>query len=108
MERLPNSYYSIPHLDLDYYEFQNEVNMVSKRFAKKHCVIPMELHGNVLVVCMGNPTKELYERLKNQTGHHITIFKGCPNKINKIINRVYGKRKQNQIMTNIVKPNVYH
>ena len=92
MERLPNSCYKIPYIDITNYEFNNDVNIVSKRFAKSNCMIPMELYGKILTVCIAKPTEELYRKLQKQTGYVIMIYKSCPDKINSMIESSYNKK----------------
>jgi hypothetical protein len=92
MDRIPNSYYEIPYIDIENFEFDDTVNLISRSFALKNNVIPMEQYDNHVTVCMGIPNIELYNKLGTKTKKQITIFKGDPNKIKKLIKMLYREK----------------
>lgn len=92
MDQLPNSYYSfkIPYINVDCYEFGDEINIISKRFAKENCVIPLDISENILTVCMGRPSLNLLKKIEKQTKKIIRVFRSCENKTINMINQNYN------------------
>ena len=92
MEQLPNALYSykIPYIDVNCYDFGEEINIISKRFAQENCVIPLEIENNILTVCMGIPSISLLKKLEKQTKKIVRVFRGCKNQTIKMINQSYS------------------
>ncbi len=91
MERLPNSYYRIPPISVESYEFTDrERNLFTKRFAIKNSIVALEKTDKMLTVCMGKPTEELYNKIKEQNkGFHIAVAKCCPKKLLEVLETLY-------------------
>ncbi|BDG08067.1 GspE/PulE family protein [Anaeromyxobacter paludicola] len=68
---------------------------LSRPFARKHGVIPMERHDGRLVVATANPfDQELFENLRGLTGAEIEPVLSAPSDIHRAIAEVYGFRQQ--------------
>lgn len=89
MKSIPKSYFKIPYIQIENWEFDDTINVITKEYAQQHNVIPMQLDQNVLTVCMGRPTTPLYRDLQKITGHFITVCKGCPKEIENQIKQNY-------------------
>lgn len=90
MNRLKNSEYNIPYLDIDCLEHYSKeaISKVSKEFSLSNNVLPIELNDNILTVFMGRPEEDIYNRLEKATGLVIRVFKTCPIKLNKKIQQI--------------------
>ncbi len=67
---------------------------LSRPFARKHSVIPLERAGSVLVIAAANPfDRELFENLRGLTGAEIKPVISSPSDIHRAIAEVYGFRK---------------
>lgn len=89
MEIAPKSYFKIPFINIEDYEFDKVIYVIDKDYAHKYNVIPMELNGNILTVCMGNPNITLYNELSILTKKFVTVFKSCPIKTKILIEKLY-------------------
>lgn len=91
MKQLPNALYNfkIPYIDVDCYEFGEEINIISKRFAKENCVIPLDINDKILTLCMGVPSLQLLEKIEKQTKKIVRVFRGCEKKTTQMINENY-------------------
>jgi general secretion pathway protein E len=68
---------------------------LSKPFARKHSVLPLERNGAALVVAAANPfDRELFENLRGLTGSEIEPVLSAPSDIHRAIAEVYGFRQQ--------------
>jgi general secretion pathway protein E len=68
---------------------------LSRPFARKHAVLPLERQGNRLVVAAANPfDRELFENLRGLTGSDIEPVLSAPSDIHRAIAEVYGFRQQ--------------
>ena len=68
---------------------------LSRPFARKHAVIPVERRGETLVVAAANPfDRELFENLRGLTGQDIEPVLAAPADIHRAIAEVYGFRAQ--------------
>jgi general secretion pathway protein E len=68
---------------------------LSRPFARKHGVLPLEKRGSKLVVAAANPfDRELFENLRGLTGHEIEPVLSAPADIHRAIAEVYGFRAQ--------------
>jgi general secretion pathway protein E len=68
---------------------------LSRPFARKHAVIPVERRGDTLVVAVANPfDRELFENLRGLTGLDIEPALAAPADIHRAIAEVYGFRAQ--------------
>ena len=67
---------------------------LSKPFARKHAVLPLERKGAVLVIASANPfDRELFENLRGLTGSEIEPVLSAPSDIHRAIAEVYGFRQ---------------
>jgi general secretion pathway protein E len=68
---------------------------LSRPFARKHAVLPLERRNGVLVVATANPfDRELFENLRGLTGADIEPVLSAPADIHRAIAEVYGFRQQ--------------
>ena len=68
---------------------------LSRPFARKHAVLPLERRGASLVVAAANPfDRELFENLRGLTGLDIEPVLAAPADIHRAIAEVYGFRAQ--------------
>ncbi len=68
---------------------------LSRPFARRHAVLPLERRGGVLVVATANPfDRELFENLRGLTGLEIEPVLAAPSDIHRAIAEVYGFRAQ--------------
>ena len=93
MDRLKNSSFNIPYLDIDCLEYYNKdaISKVRKEFCLSNNVLPIDLNDNILTVFMGRPEEDIYNRLEKATGLVIRVFKTCPIKLNKKIQEINTK-----------------
>ena len=68
---------------------------LSRPFARKHAVLPLERKDGVLVVATANPfDRELFENLRGLTGSEIEPVLSAPSDIHRAIAEIYGFRQQ--------------
>jgi general secretion pathway protein E len=68
---------------------------LSRPFARRHAVLPLERRGGLLVVATANPfDRELLENLRGLTGQEIEPVLAAPSDIHRAIAEVYGFRAQ--------------
>jgi general secretion pathway protein E len=68
---------------------------LSKPFARKHAVLPLERKNTALVVASANPfDRELFENLRGLTGSEIEPVLSAPSDIHRAIAEIYGFRQQ--------------
>jgi len=68
---------------------------LSRPFARRHAVLPLERRGGLLVVATANPfDRELVENLRALTGQEIEPVLAAPSDIHRAIAEVYGFRAQ--------------
>jgi len=68
---------------------------LSRPFARRHAVLPLERRGGLLVVATANPfDRELFENLRGLTGLEIEPVLAAPSDIHRAIAEVYGFRAQ--------------
>jgi general secretion pathway protein E len=68
---------------------------LSRPFARRHAVLPLERRGSLLVVATANPfDRELFENLRGLTGLEIEPVLAAPSDIHRAIAEVYGFRAQ--------------
>jgi general secretion pathway protein E len=68
---------------------------LSKPFARKHAVLPLERRNGALVVASANPfDRELFENLRGLTGSEIEPVLSAPSDIHRAIAEIYGFRQQ--------------
>jgi len=68
---------------------------LSRPFARKHAVLPLERRGQALVVAAANPfDRELFENLRGLTGLDVEPVLAAPADIHRAIAEVYGFRAQ--------------
>jgi general secretion pathway protein E len=70
---------------------------LSRPYARKHAVLPLERRGQVLTIAVANPfDRELFENLRGLTGCEIHPVLSAPADIHRAIAEVYGFRQQIQ------------
>ncbi len=68
---------------------------LSRPFARKHGVLPLESKNGVIVVAAANPfDRELFENLRGLTGANVEPVLSSPSDIHRAIAEVYGFRQQ--------------
>jgi general secretion pathway protein E len=68
---------------------------LSRPFARKHAVLPLEKRNGALVVATANPfDRELFESLRGLTGQNVQLVLCAPADIHRAIAEVYGFRQQ--------------
>ena len=68
---------------------------LSRPYARKHGVLPLERQNGALVVAATNPfDRELFENLRGLTGGEIQPVLAAPSDIHRAISEVYGFRQQ--------------
>jgi general secretion pathway protein E len=68
---------------------------LSRPFARKHAVLPLERRNGALVVAAANPfDRELFENLRGLTGSDVEPVLASPSDIHRAISEVYGFRQQ--------------
>ena len=68
---------------------------LSRPFARKHGVLPLERKNGALVVAAANPfDRELFENLRGLTGSDVVPVVSAPSDIHRAINEIYGFRQQ--------------
>jgi general secretion pathway protein E len=68
---------------------------LSRPFARKHAVLPLERKGQKLVVAVANPfDAELFESLRGLVGSEVEPVLASPGDIHRAIAEVYGFRQQ--------------
>ncbi|WP_242395596.1 GspE/PulE family protein [Anaeromyxobacter oryzisoli] len=68
---------------------------LSRPFARRHAVLPLERRNGALVVAAANPfDRELFENLRGLTGAEIEPVLASPSDIHRAIAEVYGFRQQ--------------
>ncbi|MCX5731640.1 MAG: ATPase, T2SS/T4P/T4SS family, partial [Deltaproteobacteria bacterium] len=68
---------------------------LSRPFARKHAVLPLEKRNGALVVATANPfDRELFENLHGLTGMAIEPVLSAPSDIHRAIAEIYGFREQ--------------
>ena len=91
-EELGIPYRKIDPLKLD---AQLITRTLSRPFARKHAVVPLERRNGVLVVAAANPfDRELFENLRGLTGSEVQAVLSAPSDIHRAIVEVYGFRQQ--------------
>jgi general secretion pathway protein E len=91
-EELGVPYRKIDPLKLD---AQLITRTLSRPFARKHGVLPLERRNGMLVVAAANPFDgELFENLRGLTGSDIQPVLSAPSDIHRAIHEVYGFRAQ--------------
>jgi len=91
-EALGVPYRKIDPLKLD---AQLITRTLSRPFARKHAVLPLERRNGVLLVAVANPfDRELFENLRGLTGSEVEPVLSGPSDIHRAIAEVYGFRQQ--------------
>jgi len=68
---------------------------LSRPYARRHAVLPLERRNGALVIAAANPfDRELFENLRGLTGSNIEPVLSSPSDIHRAIAEVYGFRQQ--------------
>ena len=87
----------IPYRKIDPLKLDGQLitRTLSRPFARKHAVLPLEKKNGALVVATANPfDRELFENLRGLTGQNIQLVLSAPADIHRAIAEVYGFRHQ--------------
>jgi general secretion pathway protein E len=87
----------IPYRKIDALKLDAQLitRTLSRPFARKHGVLPLERKNGALVVAASNPfDRELFENLRGLTGSDVLPVLSAPSDIHRAINEVYGFRQQ--------------
>jgi len=87
----------IPYRKIDPLKLDSQLitRTLSRPFARKHGVIPLERRNGVLVIAAANPfDRELFENLRGLTGSDVQAVLSAPSDIHRAIVEVYGFRQQ--------------
>jgi general secretion pathway protein E len=91
-EALGVAYRKIDPLKLD---AQLVTRTLSRPFARKHGVLPLERRNGTLVVASANPLdRELFDNLRGLTGSEVEPVLAAPSDIHRAIAEIYGFRHQ--------------
>ena len=86
----------IPYRKIDLLKLDAQVitRTLSRPFARRHAVLPLERRDGVLIVAAANPfDRELFENLRGLTGANIEAVLTAPSDIHRAIAEVYGFRQ---------------
>jgi general secretion pathway protein E len=87
----------VPYRKIDPLKLDGQLitRTLSRPFARKHAVLPLEKKNGVLVVAAANPfDRELFENLRGLVGCQIEPVLAAPADIHRAIAEVYGFRQQ--------------
>jgi general secretion pathway protein E len=88
---------SVPYVKVDPLKLDVQLitRTLSRPFARKHAVLPLEKRNGALVVATANPfDRELFENLHGLTGMAIEPVLSAPADIHRAIAEIYGFREQ--------------
>ncbi len=87
----------VPYRKIDPLKLDGQLitRTLSRPFARKHAVLPIERRNGALVVAAANPfDRELFENLRGLVGCQIEPVLAAPSDIHRAIAEVYGFRQQ--------------
>jgi general secretion pathway protein E len=87
----------IPYRKIDPLKLDTQLitRTLSRPFARKHAVLPLERNNGVIVIATANPfDRELFENLRGLTGADIQPVLSAPADIHRAIAEIYGFRQQ--------------
>ncbi|HVI73796.1 MAG TPA: GspE/PulE family protein [Anaeromyxobacteraceae bacterium] len=87
----------VPYRKIDPLKLDGQLitRTLSRPFARRHAVLPLERRNGVLVVAAANPfDRELFENLRGLTGTDVEPVLAAPSDIHRAIAEVYGFRQQ--------------
>ncbi len=87
----------VPYRKIDPLKLDGQLitRTLSRPFARKHAVLPLERKNGALVVAAANPfDRELFENLRGLVGSQIEPVLAAPSDIHRAIAEVYGFREQ--------------
>ncbi len=87
----------VPYRKIDPLKLDGQLitRTLSRPFARRHGVLPLERRNGALVVAAANPfDRELFENLRGLTGSEIEPVLSAPSDIHRAIAEVYGFRQQ--------------
>jgi general secretion pathway protein E len=90
---------NVPYVKIDPLKLDVQLitRTLSRPFARKHAVLPLERRDGALVVATANPfDRELFENLHGLTGMAIEPVLSAPSDIHRAIAEIYGFREQIQ------------
>jgi general secretion pathway protein E len=89
--------FGVPYRKIDPLKLDAQLitRTLSRPFARRHAVLPLERRDGVLVVATANPfDAELFENLRGLTGSEVRPVLAAPSDIHRAIVEVYGFRQQ--------------
>jgi general secretion pathway protein E len=87
----------VPYRKIDPLKLDGQLitRTLSRPFARRHAVLPLERKNGALVVATANPfDRELFENLRGLTGAEVEPVLAAPSDIHRAIAEVYGFRQQ--------------
>jgi type IV pilus assembly protein PilB len=86
----------IPYLDLDRITIDRSLSKtVNHNYARRHSVVPLTVVGQMLTVCMDDPTQRgVVEDLNRSTGKVVTVVTASHASIRRALVRVYEDRRE--------------
>jgi type IV pilus assembly protein PilB len=89
----------IPYLDLDRMTLDRSLSkIINRTYARRHSLVPIAASGNMLTVCMDDPTQRaVVEDLTRSTGHVITVVTASHESIRRALIRIYEDRAKSQV-----------
>ena len=84
----------IPYLDLDRMTVDRSLNkFINSNYAQRHAVIPVAVAGQMLTVCMDDPTQRaVVEDLNRSTEKVVTVVTASHESIRRALIRMYEDR----------------
>ena len=84
----------IPYLDLDRMTIDRSLSkIINRNYARRHSVVPLTVVGQMLTVCMDDPTQRaVVEDLNRSTGKVVTVVTASHESIRRALVRVYEDR----------------
>lgn len=89
-------HFGLPYVKIDPLKLNAQLitSTLSRPFARRHNVVPLELEGGMLTVAVTNPlAAELFDELRRITNYKLRVVLSPRADIQKIITEVYGFRK---------------
>jgi type IV pilus assembly protein PilB len=84
----------IPYLDLDRMTIDRSLGkIINRNYARRHSVVPLTVVGQMLTVCMDDPTQRaVVDDLSQSTGKAVTVVTASLESIRRALVRVYEDR----------------
>ena len=86
----------IPYLDLDRMTIDRSLGkIINRNYARRHSVVPLTIIGQMLTVCMDDPTQRgVVDDLSQSTGKVVTVVTASHESIRRALMRLYDDRAE--------------